>query len=140
MSKTILNDCMVVVNGVDLSDHARSATIETTRDEVEVTSFGAQSKEYLLGLGDATITVEFLQDFDSGEVDETLWPLSQSDTPFTVAVRPTSGAIAADNPEYSMSAVLTTYNPIAGQVGAESATTVTFRNASQAGITRDVTP
>jgi hypothetical protein len=140
MAKFVLKTPVVTVNGVDLSDHVSSATIETERDEVDVTAFGAANKEILAGLGDATITLSFFQDFAAGEVDATLWPLSTSDSPFTVAVKPTNGAISATNPEYQMSSLLFTYSPIAGAVGEASATDVVFRNASQTGLVRDVTP
>lgn len=140
MAKFVLKTAVVTINAVDLSDHFSEITIETERDEVDVTAFGAANKELLAGLGDATITGTAFQDFAAGELDATLWPLSTSDTPFTVAVKPTNAAISATNPEYQMSALLFTYSPIAGAVGQASTTEVTFRNASQAGLVRDVTP
>lgn len=140
MAKFVLKTPVVTINGVDLSDHVSSATIETSRDEVDVTAFGAANKEILAGLGDVTITLEMFQDFAAAEVDATLWPLSTTDTPFTVAIKPTNGAISATNPEYQLSALMFTYAPINGAVGEASATTVTFRNASQTGLVRDVTP
>lgn len=140
MAKFVLKTPVVTVNGVDVSDHVSSATIETSRDEVDVTAFGAANKEMLAGLGDASITLSFFQDFAAGEVDATLWPLSTSDTPFTVAVKPTNGAISATNPEFQLSCLMFNYSPIAGSVGEASTTEVTFRNVSQTGLVRDVTP
>jgi hypothetical protein len=128
------------VNGVDLSDHARSISIETERAEVDVTAMGASNIVNMPGLGDATITVEVLQDFAAGEVDATIWPLSTTSTPFTVAVRPVNAAISATNPEYQMSSLLYSYSPIAGSIGDAMTTELTFRNAAQAGLVRDVTP
>ncbi len=140
MAKFVLKNPVITVNAVDLSDHFSEVTIETEREEVDVTAFGATHKEMLAGLGDATITGSVFQDFAAGEVDATLWPLSTTDTPFTVAVKPTNAAISATNPEYQMSALLYAYSPIAGSVGEASATEVTFRNASSTGLVRDVTP
>lgn len=140
MAKFVLKTPVVTINAVDLSDHVRSATIETQRDEVDVTAFGAANKEILAGLGDATITLEVYQDFAAGEVDATIWPLSTSDTPFTVAIKPTNGAISATNPEYQLSCLNFSYSPIAGAVGEASMTELVFRNASQTGLVRDVTP
>lgn len=139
MAKHTLKDCVVVVNDVDLSDHVRSATIETTRPEVDVTGMGATNTEIVPGIGDATITIEFLQDYAVGEVDATLWPLSQTDTPFNVDVKASSAATAATNPLYRMSALMYSYSPIAGGVGDANTTEVTFRNASQAGVTQHTT-
>lgn len=141
MAKFVLRDAMVVINGTDLSDQARAVTITTSRPEVDVTSFGADFQEFVGGIPDASMEVEFFQNFAAAKVDATLWPLVNSDTPFTLAIRPTSAAISTTNPEYQMSALLLgDYNPIAGDVGSAATTTVTFRNAGQAGIVRDVTP
>lgn len=138
MAKIVLRDARIEVNGVNISQWVSEVSIETSRDEVDVTAFGAVNKEILTGLGDATITATVFQDFAAAAVDATLWPLSSTTTPFTVKVRPTSGAISATNPEYSMSALMLSYAPIAGSVGEASTTEVEFRNATQAGLTRAV--
>lgn len=140
MAKFVFRTAVVTVNSVDLSDHVSEVTIETERDEHDVTGMGATNKEKLLGLGDATITLSFWQDFAAGEVDATLWPLSSTDTPFAVAVKPTNAAISATNPEFQMTCLLPNYSPLAGSVGEPSATECTFINASSTGLVRDTTP
>jgi hypothetical protein len=134
MAITVLTDAFISVNGVTLSDHANHVTVEDVRDEVDVTAFGATNKAIAKGLGDATITVNFFQDFAAGKTYATLQPLISSSTPVTVEVRPTSAARSATNPAFVMSALLTTHNPIDGDVGAASMITGTFRNASQTGL------
>lgn len=136
MAKLIMNDARVEVNGVNLSDHVQSVTVETTKDSVDLTAMGATNKVYGRGLGDATITVTFFQDYAAASVDATLWPLANTDTPFTVKVRPTSAAISATNPEYSMSALMYGYSPVGGSVGDASTVDIEFRNAAQTGLTR----
>jgi hypothetical protein len=136
MAKFVIKDPVVTINGVDLSDHISSATIETTRAEVDVTAFGSVNTETLAGLGDASMTFAVFQDFAAGEVDATLWPLSTSNTPVTVSVKHTNAATSATNPLYSMSALLFNYSPLDGAIGDASTTNVTFKNASQAGLTR----
>lgn len=140
MAKFVYKTAVITVNAVDVSDHVQQVTIETTRDEVDVTSFGASYKETLAGLGDATITLQVFPDFAAGEIDATFQPLSVSDTPFTVAVKPTNAAISATNPEYQMSSLMFSYTPIDATVGAADPTEVVFRNASQTGLVRDVSP
>lgn len=140
MAKFVAKTTTLVVNGVDLSDHVREVTVTSERDQVEVTGFGAANKEYVAGLGDATITADFIQDYAAGEVDATLFPLSVSDTPVVVATKPTTAAISATNPEYQLTALLLNYSPLAAQVGQASTTQVTFINASQTGLVRDTTP
>lgn len=139
MAKFVLKTPVITIDGDDHSDHISSVTIETERDEVDVTSFGATNKEILAGLGDATITIEAFQDFASNELDQNLWVLSRSDTPFEVTVKPTSAAISATNPEYSMMALMFNYSPIAGSVGEASTTSITFRNAASTGLVRSFT-
>jgi hypothetical protein len=131
MAKFVLKDAVITVNGVDLSDHATSVTMDLSTDEVEVTGFSSGAgREFLPGLKSETITVNFLQDFAAAEVDATLWPLYNAGSTFTVTVKPTSAATSATNPQYSATCALFTYSPIAGDVGSRSETSVTFRVAS----------
>jgi hypothetical protein len=101
-----------------------------------LTSFSSNYREFGQGLGDATWTVDFFQDYASGSVDAILWPLSQSGGTFLIKASAGSQAVSATNPMYSMTARLFSYAPIAGAVGEASTTSVTFRNAGTAGLTR----
>jgi hypothetical protein len=136
MAKFVLKDAFISVDAIDLSDHCSSVTIETTFDEADVTGFGGIYKEIIQGLGDATITLNVFQDFAVGSVDATLWPLSQTGETFAVIVRPTSAAVSATNPQYTMTGVLLSYSPLAGSVGEASATDVSIRNSSSTGLVR----
>lgn len=138
MAKIVLKDCSITIDAVDLSDHISSVTIETTFDEVDVTGFGSTYKEILQGLGDATITLSVFQDFAAASVDATLWPLSQSGEGFVVVVKPTSAAVSATNPSYTMTGVLLNYSPVAGAIGEASTTDVSIRNQSSTGLVRAV--
>ena len=136
MAKHVLKNASVTINAVDLSNHVASVTIETTRDEKDVTAMGAVNKEIIAGLGDATITLDVFQDYGAASVDATLFPLSQSNTSFPVIVKPDAGAVSPTNPSYTMQAMLFNYNPLAGAVGDENRTPVTLRNAAQTGLVR----
>lgn len=135
MAVFTLTDAYISINGVVLSDHAKSVTCEDTRDTVDFTAFGATSKVVGKGLGDAKITVEFFQDFAASKVHATLQPLISSTTPFTVEVRPTSGARSATNPAVLMTALLFSYSGLSGSVGDASTMSAEFQNAAQAGVT-----
>lgn len=128
-------DCLVIVNGVTLSDHANSVTVEDTRDSVDITAFGATSKVVTKGLGDAKINVTFFQDFAAAKVHATLQPLIGSSTGIVVEVRPTSAARSATNPAALMTGLLMNYNMLDGSIGDASEITAEFTNASQAGVT-----
>lgn len=138
MAKFVLKNAVVTVNAVDISNHVSSVTIETSFDDVDVTSMGGTYKEVIQGMGDATITLSVFQDFAGGSIDATLWPLSQSGNSFPVTVKPTSNAVSATNPRYDMTGVLLSYSPIDGGVGDASTTDVTIRNSAQTGLTRNI--
>lgn len=138
MGKFVLKDAVVTVDSVDLSPYVTSVTMDMPTDEVDLSGMGSQQKVTGRGLSDATFTVTFLQDFDAAKVNATLWPLSQADEPFTISVKPTSGATSATNPEYSMEAQLFNYSPVSGSLGEAASSEVAFRNASDAGVTVDV--
>jgi hypothetical protein len=135
MAKFTLTDAMVIVNGVTLSGSANKVTVNDTRDEVDITAFGATSKSLTKGLGDASISVDFFQDFAAGNVHATLQPLLSSSTPVTIEVRPTSAARSATNPAAVMSGLLFNYNFLDGSIGEASKISAEFKNGAQAGIT-----
>lgn len=135
MAKQVLRDVRVEVNAVNLSDHVRSVTIESSRDEVDMTAMGASYRDIAAGLADATVTVTFYQDFAAASVHQTLQALFNApDTPFSLKLRPTTAAISPTNPEFQLTARLLTYNPIAGAVGEASTFDAQFRNAGTGGI------
>lgn len=136
MGKVVLKDAYVEIDGVDLSDHGNHVTINSEKDEVDVTGFGAANKEIALGLGDGSIQVKFVQDFDAGSVDATLWAIHSTDDTAVVVIRASSAAASATNPEYQMTGVLPAYTPLDADLGQASEIQANFRNADQAGITR----
>jgi len=136
MAITVLTNAMVLVNGVDLSDHASKVATEDNRDSVDVTAMGATNKAIQKGLGDAKITIDFFQDFAAGKVHATLQPLIGSSTPVAVEVRPTNAARSATNPAILLSgALLMNYSGLDGKVGDASEISAEFVNASQSGMT-----
>lgn len=137
MATFVLKDAVVSINAVDLSDHVRSVSITYEADQVDDTNMGDTTKQRLAGLLEWSVEIEFAQDFAAGEVDATLFPLVGA-APFEIKIRPTSGAIAATNPEYVGNAVLPSYTPIDGSVGDLATTSVEF--VSSGTLTRDTTP
>lgn len=136
MAKLVLTNAQVLVNAVDVSNHVSDVTIENQRTEVDVTSMGDVNSEIVLGLGDATITITFFNDYAAASIDSQLFPLNQTNTPFVVDVKPVSGARSTSNPSYVMTCLMPNYTPIGGSIGAAVTTQVAFRNASQTGLTR----
>lgn len=137
MPKEIVRDAFIQVGGVNLSDHCSSVTVESTIDDVDLTSFTTSGyREIGQGFKDATITATFFQDYASGSVHSTLQPLYDSGGTFSVYVKMHQAAASATNPRIEMvTAKMFGYNPISGDVGDASTMDVEFRNAGTAGIT-----
>ncbi len=124
MAKFYAQDYKVTVGTTVLSDSIASVTLDITTDEIEVTSFGSTYRSRIGGLRDASVSLDFHQDFGAGSIDALLFPLMGS----TVAVRiaPTSGTVTATNPEYRFTALVTQYQPFAGAVGDLATLSVTW--------------
>lgn len=133
MAITVLTDAFISINGVTLSDRAKSVTINQEFDDLDSTAFGATKRAHEVGLGDDSFEVEFYQDFAAAKTDATLSPLVGSNAGFPFEVRPTSAAVSTTNPKYTGTGKLFTYSPIAGEVGELSTTSVEFKTN---GITR----
>ena len=118
MAKQVLLDDSFKVNGVDLSDHVRSITVESMAADIDVTCMGATAKQHAQGLRDDKVTVKWAQDFAASSVDATLWPIFTGGTPVGATIKPTSATVG--NVVYSGSILLIGYQPLAGQVGALS--------------------
>ncbi len=141
MAKEITRDAFIQVNGVNLSDHCSSVSVESTADDVDLTTFTTSGyKEYGVGFKDATITATFFQDYAATSVHTTLQPLYDASGTFSVYVKMHQTATTATNPRIELTtARMFGYTPLAGDVGDASTMDVEFRNAGTAGITYGTT-
>jgi hypothetical protein len=124
MAKFYAQDYKITIGTAILSEDIASVTLDITADEVETTAFGSTYRTRIGGLKDASVSLDFHQDFGAGSVDALLFPLMGS----TVAVKiaPTSGTVTATNPEYRFTALVTQYQPFAGAVGDLATLSVTW--------------
>lgn len=132
MGKFVNTDVKVVVGTTDLSDHAFNVDTPSEKEQVDVSGFSPTgTREFLPGLADQTIEVQFLQDFGSNSVHAVLNPLYTSGTQFVVFVQPDSDAGTSDvNPVYGGTATLYSYNGLSGGLNERSEVTATFKPAS----------
>ena len=131
MPKFISNLWTVMVNETDLSDHAFNIDAPQEKEQIDVSGFG-RSREFLQGLEDATLTVQFLTDFGTPSVHSVLYPLYTSGSAFPVWVRSNSsspGTTGAENPAFGGSAVLFSYNGGAAALGERAELTAEFKPA-----------
>jgi hypothetical protein len=124
MPKFYAQDYKVTVGTAILSASIASVTLDITADEVETTSFGSSYRSRIGGLKDASVSLDFHQDFGAGAVDALLFPLMGQTV--DVKIAPTSGTVTATNPEYRFSALVTQYQPFAGAVGDLATLSVTW--------------
>ena len=131
MSKFLLKSVKVMVAGVELTGHAFNVDTPSEKEQVDMSGFSAAgTREYLPGLEDQTLEVQFLQDFGGTQVHATLEPLYAGGSTFVVYVVPdTNASVSATNPAYGGSANLYSYNGLSGALGARAEMTATFRPA-----------
>lgn len=134
MAKYVVVNHDVTINGTDFSQSIAAVTFEISADEVETTAFQQGWRSRIGGLKDATITLDFHQDFGAGSVDATLWPLMGSVA--TVVVNPTGGSASPTNPSYTGEFLVTQYQPFASSVGDLATLSVSWPAAGTAGVTR----
>jgi hypothetical protein len=125
MAVLTLTDASITINSVNLSDHANSVTLNYETDSIEVTAFGAGGHTFTGGLQNNSIEIALMQDFAASNVEATVYGLVGTTT--TVVIKPTSGAVSATNPSYTVTgAFLAAHTPVAGAVGELAMTTLSF--------------
>lgn len=136
MATFVLTDATITVNAVDLSDHLVSVTVDLGRETQDDTAMGHTARSNSAGLKTPSMTATFLQDFAASEVDATLEGLEDAGTEHDVVVKATSSAVGATNPTYTLTGIITDYNPINGSVGDQQTCDVTWANRGSTGIVR----
>lgn len=125
MPKLVLTEPFIEVDGVDLSCYSDSVEVNLSKAEVEANDFCGQ--DIMQGLEQSSFTINFHSSFGVGEVNDTLYPLWDSGDTFEVTVRPVKDdAVGEENPEFTGTARLMEYMPLAGEVGALAESSVTF--------------
>jgi hypothetical protein len=115
VAKFVALDYDIKINSVDFSTSIAAVTFDITTAEQEVTAFGDTFVQRIAGLKDASISLDFHQDFGSSSVDATLYPLLGSNA--TVTVIPNGTVVSATNPSYTGVFLVTQYSPMTSSVG-----------------------
>lgn len=125
MARIVLTNAYVTVNSVDVSDHVASVTLNSSIDVIETTAFGTSgARDRIGGLADNSITLEFHQDYASGSIEATIYPLLGTTT--TVVVKPNGSSTSATNPSYTATALVSEWTPLNGAVGELATASVTW--------------
>ena len=124
MAKFAATDYKITVAGVDFSTNLNSVELSQEADDLETTAFGQSWRSRIGGLNNASITLNFMQDFAAGSVDAILNPLLGSIA--TVIIQSASGTVSATQPKYTAECLVTSYSPFASSVGDIATLSVTW--------------
>ena len=136
MAKFVATQYNIKINGADFTSSIAAVTFDVSAAEQETTAFGNSFVQRISGLKDASVSLDFHQDFGSASVDATLFPLLGSAA--TVTVIPSGTVVSATNPSYTGVFLVTEYSPFASSVGDLATLSVTWPLAS-GDITRGTT-
>jgi hypothetical protein len=130
MAVFVLKDASLLVNSVDLSAYVSSITLDYAVDAVAADGMAATNGHVFLGgLQNNSLAVTLNQDFAATKVAATLDALVGTST--TVVIKPTSAAVGATNPTYTISnAFLAATQPVNGAVGDLAQMSVTFQGGT----------
>ena len=115
MAKFVATNYNIKINSVDFSTAIAAVTFDISAAEQETTAFGDTFVQRIGGLKDASVTLDFHQDFGAASVDATLFPLLGGNA--TVVVIPNGSVVSATNPSYTGVFLVTEYSPFASSVG-----------------------
>ena len=124
MAKLVLTNPSITIGGVDLSDHINNVTLDTKYDIVETTAFGSTAKTRVAGLADNSVTIDFMQDFEASSVEATIYPILGTAT--SIVIKPVAGTTTTTNPQYTISAVVSEWQPLKGGIGQLATASVTW--------------
>jgi hypothetical protein len=128
VAKFVATQYNIKINGADFTSSIAAVTMDTSAAEQEVTAFGDDFVQRISGLKDASVSLDFHQDFGATAVDATLFPLLGSQA--TVTVLPQGSAVSATNPSYTGVFLVTEYQPFASSVGDLATLSVSWPLAS----------
>jgi len=121
----------------DLTDQCKSVVITKSRESLDQSSFGDTGRQFVGGLTNVTITATLLMEYSATPgtyVDLT----SLVGTRCYVAVKPTSDAISATNPEFQVTGCyLESLDVVNGSVGELSEVEITLVGGT---LVEDTTP
>jgi hypothetical protein len=125
MAIFVATDFSVSINGsTALASYLTQVELTASANDVTTTAFGSSFVTRVAGLKEGSLTLAFNQDYASGTVDATLFPLLGANA--TVVIKPTSSAVSSANPSYSAVCLVTELTPVSGTIGDLSVFTVTW--------------
>jgi len=120
----VITNATVTIGSVDLSSSIRKVTLNTSRAELDTTTFGNTAKRRVAGLADNKVSIDFNQDFSASSVEASIYSLLGTTT--TVVIKPSGTTVSATNPSYTFTALVTDWTPLDVQVGDLASATISW--------------
>lgn len=128
-TSTYLSSPTVTVNSVALTGWCTAATLERTNTAQDTTVFGNTARLYSATIEDNQLTLTLFMGYAAAEVYATLATLVGTAT--TVIVKPTSAAVGATNPNFTLTnTYLETLPVINATLGELQTIDITFKGGT----------
>ncbi len=125
MAFMVLTSEQLVIGTNNLSAYIKKAELGITVEDKEITTYASAGwKERIGGLKDGELSIDFIQDFTAGALDEIMWGKLGSVQTFTV--KATNATTSSSNPAYSGSILIKEWKPISGGVGDEATSSASY--------------
>ena len=106
--------------------YANKIELQIEANDLDVTVMGDSWSDHLQGIRKATLVLGGFNDYTDNLLDETMWGYFDAGTAITFAVKASSAATSAANPQYSGSVVPVSWSPLAAGVGEVSPVSVSW--------------
>lgn len=137
MATLVFKDASVIIDSKDLSADVKSVTLTLGAELGDDTAMGDDTRSMLAGLKTWSADVVFHQDFAASPNPDVDLEPKVGAAAFSIAIKPTSAAVSATNPNYNGNCVLESYVPMGGPVG-QTPAEATARFVAAGDLTRAV--
>jgi hypothetical protein len=141
MATTVLSNPVVSIGtvspGTSITTQVVSAVVTSSQEQLDSTAFGQTNRTYVGGLTNASITLTLLMDYTASSTYALLNSLVGAAATY-VAVKATTAAISATNPEFQLTnGYLESFDVVNAQLGQLQQVECVFQGGT---LVKDVTP
>lgn len=125
MAKHAVLDGFLEINSNDVSAFVQSCALTIEKDAVDSTTWGESDRTYVVGLGTATLSITFAQDYTNATGLEAIMT-GIVGTQVAFSIRPFSTAVGVDNPQYDGTILITNETFMDSSIGELNSYSVSF--------------
>ena len=114
------NKVTVIAGSTTISDHVSTVTLSREVEAVTITAMNDTVQNMIGGIEVSSVSLEIYNDFAASSVNSIFE--DAIGTKLAIKLIPVTGTVSATNPSYSMSCLITQWQPINGSVDATAAT------------------